>query len=68
VARLNINFHLPKLAAFMMTVKDIYAQAGEVFNLKCTDLDLDTNTVNITPEKGSKPRQTQSPNLPGSSS
>ena len=47
----------PKLAAFMMTVKDTYARAGEVFNLKSTDLDLNTNTVNITPEKGSKPRR-----------
>ena len=46
----------PKLAAYMMTVKDTYARAGEVFNLKSTDLDLNTNTVNITPEKGSKPR------------
>jgi integrase len=41
----------PKLAAFMMTVKDTYARAGEVFNLRWTDLDLTTNTVNITPGK-----------------
>ena len=47
----------PKLAAFMMTVKDTYARAGEVFNLRWTDLDLNTNTANITPEKGSKPRR-----------
>jgi integrase len=47
----------PKLAAFMMTVKDTYARAGEVFNLKWTDLELNTNTVSITPEKGSKPRR-----------
>jgi integrase len=46
-----------KLAAFMMTVKDTYARAGEVFDLKWTDLDLNSNTVNITPEKGSKPRR-----------
>jgi integrase len=47
----------PKLAAFMMTVKDTYARAGEVFNLKWTDLDLNTNSVSITPEKGCKPRR-----------
>ncbi len=47
----------PKLAAFMMTVKDTYARAGEIFNLKWTDFDPNTNTVNITPEKGSNPRR-----------
>jgi integrase len=41
----------------MMTVKDTYARACEVFDLKWTDFDPNTDTVNITPEKGSKPRR-----------
>jgi len=47
----------PKLAAFMMLVKDTYARACEAFNLKWSDLDLNSNSITITPEKGSKPRR-----------
>jgi integrase len=47
----------PKLACYMLLVKDTYARACEVFNLKWTDLDPNTSTVNIVPEKGSKPRR-----------
>jgi hypothetical protein len=34
-------------------VKDTYGRASEAFNLKCTDLNLNANTINITPEKDS---------------
>jgi integrase len=47
----------PKLASYMLLVKDTYARACEVFNLKWTDLDPNTSTINIAPEKGSKPRR-----------
>lgn len=47
----------PKLAAFMMLVKDTYARACEAFNLKWIDLDLNSNSVTIVPEKSSKPRR-----------
>jgi integrase len=47
----------PKLACYMLLVKDTYARACEVFNLKRTDFDPNTGTINIAPEKGSKRRR-----------
>lgn len=44
------------VAAFLQVAKETGARAGEIFNLKWTDIDSETRTVNITPEKGSNPR------------
>lgn len=46
----------PKTSVFMRIVKETWARAGEIWNLKWTDFDLNTGTVTITPEKGSRPR------------
>jgi integrase len=45
-----------KTSVFMRIVKETWARAGEVWNLKWTDFDLNKATVIITPEKGSRPR------------
>jgi len=45
-----------QMATFLQTAKETAARRGEVFNLKWTDIDLVTNTIRITAEKGSNPR------------
>jgi integrase len=47
----------PKLSAFTRLVKETGARPMEIFQLKWTDLDTESNTVSITPEKGSRPRR-----------
>lgn len=45
-----------KIAAFLQLLKETGMRAGEAFNLKWTDNDTVSNTVRVTPEKGSNPR------------
>jgi integrase len=45
-----------KTSIFLQLLKETAARCGEANNLKWTDLDLESGTVRITPEKGSKPR------------
>ena len=45
-----------KVATFLQIIKETGARAGEVFNLKWTDIDFENRTITITPEKGSNPR------------
>ncbi|MEM3766694.1 MAG: site-specific integrase [Candidatus Bathyarchaeia archaeon] len=45
-----------KIATFLQIIKETGARAGEVFNLKWTDVDFENRTINITPEKGGNPR------------
>jgi integrase len=47
----------PKLSAFTRVVKETGARPCEIYQLKWTDTDNETNTINITPEKGSRPRR-----------
>jgi hypothetical protein len=44
-----------KVATFLQIIKETGARAGEVFNLKWTDVDFENRTITITPEKGSNP-------------
>ncbi len=46
-----------KTAAFLQLLKETGMRCGEAFMLQWTDFDFDNRTVNITPEKGSEPRQ-----------
>ena len=43
------------IAAFLQIIKETGARAGEVFNLKWIDIDIEGKTLTITPEKGSNP-------------
>jgi integrase len=45
-----------KLATFLQMLKETGMRSGEAANLKWTDLDLENNSVRVTPEKGSNPR------------
>lgn len=45
-----------QLATFLQVLKETGSRRGEAFELKWTDIDLVTNTVRITPEKGSNAR------------
>ncbi len=45
-----------QVATFLRMLKETGARRGEIYNLQWTDIDLVTNTVRITPEKGSNPR------------
>ncbi|MEM1563282.1 MAG: tyrosine-type recombinase/integrase [Candidatus Bathyarchaeia archaeon] len=45
-----------QVATFLQLLKETGARCGEAFNLKWTDIDFATNTIRITPEKGSSPR------------
>jgi len=47
----------PKLSSFMRLVKETGGRAGEIWQLEWTDIDPNTSTVNINPEKGSRPRR-----------
>lgn len=44
-------------ATFLQGLKELGCRAGELWNLKWSDLDIGARTVDITPEKGSNPRQ-----------
>ena len=45
-----------KMAAFLQLLKETGIRAGEAWNLKWTDLDVQSQTIRVTPEKGSEPR------------
>ena len=45
-----------QMGTFLQAAKETAGRRGEVFGLKWTDIDLVTNTIRITPEKGSNPR------------
>ena len=47
----------PKLSVFTRLVKETGARPCEMYQLKWTDVDNESNTINITPEKGSRPRR-----------
>jgi len=46
-----------KTATFLQLLKETGMRCGEAFLLQWTDFDFANRTVNITPEKGSEPRQ-----------
>jgi len=45
-----------QLTTFLQLLKETAVRCGEAFNLKWTDIDLVSNVVRVTPEKGSEPR------------
>ena len=45
-----------QLATFLQLLKETGVRRGEALKLKWTDIDFATNTIRITPEKGSNPR------------
>jgi integrase len=45
-----------RTGTFLQLLKETGIRCGEAWQLKWEDLDLETNTINITPEKNSKPR------------
>ena len=45
-----------RTGTFLQLLKETGIRCGEAWQLKWDDLDLETNTINITPEKNSKPR------------
>jgi integrase len=46
----------PKTSTFLLLLKETGARSGEAHALLWTDIDFETCTVRITPEKGSNPR------------
>ena len=46
----------PKTATFLQLLKETGMRAGEAWQLKWTDLDVEAKAVRVTPEKGSEPR------------
>jgi len=44
------------MASFLQLLKETGMRPGEAWQLKWTDIDFEKNIVNITPEKGSRPR------------
>lgn len=50
------------MAMFLQLLKKTAMHWGEAFELGWTDIDTVSNTVRITPEKGSKPRIFKLPN------
>jgi integrase len=46
-----------KTSVFLQLLKETGMRCGEAFMLEWTDFDFENKTVNITPEKGSEPRQ-----------
>jgi len=46
-----------RLAAFLLLLKETGLRCGEAWALRWADLDAERTTVNVTPEKNSKPRQ-----------
>jgi integrase len=47
----------PKLSANMRLVRETEARAGEIWQLQWTDVDPNTGTITINPEKGSRPKR-----------
>jgi integrase len=47
----------PKLSVFTRVVKETGARPCEIYQLKWTDVDSEAVTINIKPEKGSRPRK-----------
>jgi len=45
-----------RYAVFLQLIKETGMRAGEAFNLKWDQIDFETGTVRVTPEKGSNPR------------
>jgi integrase len=45
-----------RMSIFLQTLKETGMRSGEAWQLEWTDIDFETNTVRITPEKGSNPR------------
>ena len=45
-----------QMATYLQFLKETGARRGEAYSLKWTDIDFVTDTVRITPEKGSNPR------------
>lgn len=45
-----------QMATYLQVLKETAARRGEAYNLKWEDIDFVSNTIRITPEKGSKPR------------
>jgi integrase len=46
----------PKTSTFLQLLKETAMRAGEAHRLKWTDIDFESGTVRVTPEKGSNPR------------
>jgi integrase len=46
-----------KTATFLQVLKKTGMRSGEAWNLRWTDIDYEKRTVNIAPEKSSRPRQ-----------
>jgi integrase len=46
----------PRVATFLQILKETHARPGEIWHCTADDFDFETNTVTITPEKGSNPR------------
>ena len=46
----------PKTSTFLQLLKETAMRAGEAHGTQWTDIDFETGTVRVTPEKGSKPR------------
>jgi integrase len=46
-----------KLSTFTRLVKETGARPMEIWQLRWTDIDTESNTITITPEKGSRPRR-----------
>jgi len=44
------------MSTFLQTLKETGMRSGEAWQLKWADIDFETDTVRITPEKGSNPR------------
>ncbi len=45
-----------RMSTFLQMLKETGMRSGEAWQLKWADIDFETNTVRITPEKGSNPR------------
>jgi len=45
-----------RMATFLQTLKETGARCGEIWWLKWTDIDFESHTISITPEKNSNPR------------
>lgn len=46
----------PRTSTFLQLLKETGIRAGEAHRLKWTDIDFQTGTIRVTPEKGSNPR------------
>jgi len=52
-----------KTATFLMLLRDTGARAGEAWNLQWKSIDSNNRTVDIIPEKGSRPRKLTNSNV-----